>query len=51
MSRTAKPQFSFADWELKQQKDVLNPILQAISEFLNEHAETIEKVRCDLEHG
>jgi transposase, IS5 family len=51
VSRTAKPQISFADWELKQQKHVLNPILQQISEFLNKHADTIEKIRCDLEQG
>ena len=51
MSRIAKPQISFADWELKQQKHVLNPMLQTISDFLNEHADTIEKVRYDLEQG
>jgi IS5 family transposase len=51
VSRTANPQISFADWELKQQNHVLNSILQGISEFLNEHVETIEKVRCNLEQG
>lgn len=51
MSRTAKPQISFADWELKQQKHVLDPVLHQISDFLNEHAEAIEKVRSNLERG
>jgi transposase, IS5 family len=51
VSRTANPQIGFADWELKQQQHVLDPVLRGISEFLNEHAETIEKVRSDLEQG
>ena len=51
MSRTANPQIGFADWELKQQQHVLDPVLREISDFLDEHAETIEKVRSDLEKG
>jgi IS5 family transposase len=49
--RTAKPQISFADWELLQQGIALEPLLQTISDFLDDHEEMIEAVRRDLERG
>ena len=51
MPRTAKPQISFADWELLQQGILLEPVLQTISDFLDDHEEMIEAVRRDLERG
>jgi len=49
--RAAKPQISFADWELLQQGILLEPLLQSISDFLDDHEEMIEVVRRDLERG
>src|SRR5207244_8133905 len=49
--RTAKPQISFADWELLQQGILLEPVLQTIYDFLADHEEMIEAVRRDLERG
>ena len=49
--RTAKSQISFADWELLQQGITLEPLLQAISDFLDDQEEMIEAVRRDLERG
>ena len=40
MPRTAKPQISFADWELLQQGILLEPLLQSISDFLDDHEDT-----------
>lgn len=51
MPRAAKPQISFADWELLQQGILLEPLLQSISDFLDDHEELIETVRRDLERG
>jgi IS5 family transposase len=51
MSRVTKPQVSFADVELMKQGIFLAPHLQAISDFLDQHEEMIEKVRGDLERG
>ena len=51
MPRTAKSQISFADWELLQQGISLEPLLQSISDFLDENEEMIEAVRRDLERG
>ena len=51
MPRAAKPQISFADWELLQQGILLEPMLQSISDFLDDHEEMIEAVRRDLERG
>jgi transposase, IS5 family len=51
MPRTTQPQISFADWELLQQGIELEPVLQKISNFLDNHAEMIEAVRQDLERG
>jgi IS5 family transposase len=49
--RTGKPQISFADWELLQQGVLLEPLLQSISDFLDDHEEMIEAVQGDLERG
>jgi IS5 family transposase len=51
VSRAAKPQISFADWELLQQGILLEPLLQSISDFLDDHEEMIEAVRRDLQRG
>ena len=51
MPRTAKSQISFADWELLRQGLSLEPFLQTISDFLEDHEEMIEAVRRDLERG
>lgn len=51
MPRAAQPQISFADWELLQQGISLEPMLQSISDFLDDHEESIEAVRGDLERG
>ncbi len=51
MPRAAKPQISFADWELLQQGILLEPLLQSISDFLDDHEEMIEAVRRDLKRG
>lgn len=51
MSRVREPQVSFADVELREQGIFLEPHLQAISDFLDQHEEMIEKVRGELERG
>ena len=51
MSRTAQRQVSFADWELVRQGLRLEPLLQGISDFLDDQKEMIEQVRCDLTRG
>jgi len=51
MPRTTQQQISFADWELMQQGIELEPVLQNISDFLDNHAEMVEAVRQDLERG
>jgi IS5 family transposase len=54
VSRATARQFSFADWELMQQGKGgarLEPLLGAISEFLDAQADLIEFVRCDLMRG
>jgi hypothetical protein len=51
VSRTAERQVSFADWELVRQGLRLEPLLQAISDFLDTQNEMIEQVRCDLTRG
>ena len=51
MSRAANPQISFADLELLQQGVVLEPLLQAISDFIADHEEMIETIRRDLRRG
>jgi len=49
--RTAKPQISFAEWELLQQGILLEPLLQTISDFLDDHEKMIEAVQRDLQRG
>jgi len=51
VSRAANPQISFADLELLQQGLVLEPLLQAISDFIADHEEMIETIRHDLRRG
>jgi IS5 family transposase len=51
VSRTAERQVSFADWELMRQGLRLEPLLQAISDFLDNQKDMIEQVRCDLARG
>jgi IS5 family transposase len=52
--RATARQFSFADWELMEQGKLgvrLEPLLKAISEFLDAQAELIERIRRDLIRG
>jgi IS5 family transposase len=52
--RATGRQISFADWELMQQRDrgiCLEPLLEAISGFLDDQREIIESVRQDLVRG
>jgi len=51
VSRAANRQISFADWELMRQRLLLEPLLQAIADFLDDHAELIETIGCDLRQG
>jgi IS5 family transposase len=51
VSRAAHPQISFADWELLRQGLVLEPVLQAIADFLDDQEEMIETIRGDLRRG
>ena len=49
--RDADPQITFADLEFLQQGVRLEPLLQKISDFLDDHNELVELVRLDLERG
>jgi IS5 family transposase len=49
--RTAERQVSFADWELLHQGLRLEPLLQSISNFLDDQKDMIEQVRRDLTRG
>jgi IS5 family transposase len=51
VSRPATSQISFADWELMRQGLVLEPLLQAMSDFLDDHEELVAKIRGDLRRG
>jgi transposase, IS5 family len=51
VSRAAARQVSFADWELMRQGTRLEPLLQAVSDFLGDQQEMIERVRRDLVRG
>ena len=51
MSRAAHLQVSFADFELLQQGVVLEPLLEAISDFIDDHEEIIAAIRDDLRQG
>jgi IS5 family transposase len=51
MSRTLDPQFSFADLELIRQGVHLDPVLQGVAEFLDQHSALVDQVRLDLQRG
>jgi len=51
VSRAANPQISFADWELIRQRLLLEPLLQAIADFLDGHEKIIETIGGDLRRG
>lgn len=51
MTRTSHPQISFADLEFLRQGTQLDPILQAISQFIDRHPRLVESVRRDLVRG
>ena len=51
MSRLLIPQLSFADLQLQSQGIHLDPVLQRIDDFLDEHSALVELVRLDLERG
>jgi transposase, IS5 family len=51
MPRLVAPQISFAELEFRRQGVQLDPTLQTISNFLEDHAELVEQVRQDLERG
>jgi transposase, IS5 family len=51
VSRAAARQISFADLELMRQGVRLEPLLQAISDFLDDQEDIIEQVRRDLVRG
>jgi transposase, IS5 family len=51
VSRTADRQVSFADFELVRQGLSLEPLLQTISDFLDDQKDMIEQVRRDLTRG
>ncbi len=51
MSRTLDPQLSFAGLELSRLGVHLDPILQGIDAFLEQHSALVEHVRRDLERG
>ena len=42
---------SFADWEMIHQGLQLDPMLQAISDFLDNEATIIEAIQSDLQRG
>lgn len=51
MTRALDPQWSFADLEFLSQSVQLDPLLAAISEFIDHHDALVEGVRRDLERG
>ena len=51
MTRVTDPQVSFADFALQSQGLQLDPTLEALSDFLDDHAEIVQRVRQDLERG
>jgi transposase, IS5 family len=51
VARPAARQMSFADLELLRQGVRLEPLLQAICDFLDKQPALIERVRCDLLRG
>jgi IS5 family transposase len=51
VSRATAQQISFADWELRRRGICLEPLLQAISNFLDDQRKIVEQVRRDLARG
>jgi IS5 family transposase len=51
VSRLLNPQLSFADLQLQSLGIHLDPTLQRIADFLNQHNDLVELVRKDLERG
>lgn len=51
MARTNQAQLSFADFEFQQQGIALDPVLEIIAQFLDQHQEIIDQVRADLWRG
>jgi IS5 family transposase len=51
MTRSTSGQISFADVEFLAQGVRLEPMLQAISDFIDQHGHLVDKVRRDLERG
>jgi len=51
MTRYASGQISFADLEFLNQGVRLEPMLQAISDFIDQHGHLVDKVRRDLQRG
>ena len=51
MTRSASSQISFADVEFLAQGICLEPMLQAISDFIDQHGHLVDKVRRDLQRG
>ena len=51
MSRAANLQRTFDDLALTQQGVVLEPLLQAISDFLDDHEGLITTIQGDLRRG
>jgi IS5 family transposase len=51
MTRASISQISFADLKFRDQGVHLEPMLQAISDFIDKHGHLVDKVRRDLEYG
>jgi IS5 family transposase len=51
MTRATPPQWTFADLEFLAQKITLDPLLQQISDFIDQHQTLVEHVRQDLQRG
>ena len=51
MTRATPPQWSFADLEFRAQNITLDPLLQQISDFIDQHQTLVEQVRQDLQRG
>lgn len=49
--RSAAPQMTFADLAFAEQGVQLESTLKAIAEFLDQHGDTVQRVRRDLERG
>jgi IS5 family transposase len=51
MTRATPPQWSFADLEFRAQNVTLDPLLQQISDFIDQPQTLVEHVRQDLQRG